>query len=92
MSDDNLQLILQKFDQFQAEIKAELNELKTDQARIEAAVEKSNERTAKFDEKFSYYQQASDRVANLAFTVVTASAAVIILSPAVKAISEFYTR
>jgi hypothetical protein len=38
------------------------------------------------------YQKASDRVANLAFTVITAAAAVTVLSPAVKIFSEYLTR
>lgn len=38
------------------------------------------------------YQKAADRVANLAFTVVTASAAVIVLAPAVKVLAEYVTR
>jgi hypothetical protein len=46
----------------------------------------------RFNEKLETYQKASDRVANLAFTVVTASAAVIVLAPAVKVIAEFLAR
>ena len=38
------------------------------------------------------YQKASDRVANLAFTVITAAAAVTVLSPAVKIFSKYLTR
>ena len=46
----------------------------------------------RFNEKLETYQKASDRVANLAFTVVTASAAVVVLAPAVKVIAEYLTR
>jgi len=38
------------------------------------------------------YQKASDGVANLAFTVVTASAAVVVLAPAVKVLAEFFAQ
>lgn len=38
------------------------------------------------------YQKASNQVVNLAFTVITAAAAVTILSPAVKAVAEYFTR
>jgi hypothetical protein len=48
-------------------------------------VEKSNDR-------IDAYQKASNQVVNLAFTVITAAAAVTILSPAVKAVAEYFTR
>jgi hypothetical protein len=48
-------------------------------------LEKSNDR-------IDAYQKASNQVVNLAFTVITAAAAVTILSPAVKAIAEYFTR
>ncbi len=38
------------------------------------------------------YQKASNQVVNLAFTVITAAAAVTILSPAVKAVADYFTR
>jgi len=36
------------------------------------------------------YQQASTQIVNLAFGLISAAAAVIILTPAVKALSEFF--
>jgi len=44
----------------------------------------------RFNERLETYQKASDRVANLAFTVVTASAAVVVLAPAVRVFAEFF--
>jgi len=38
------------------------------------------------------YQKAADRVANWGFTVVTASAAVMVLASAVKGLAEYVTR
>jgi hypothetical protein len=38
------------------------------------------------------YQKAADRVANLAFTVVGAAAAIAVISPAVKSLAEFVAR
>ena len=51
--------------------------------RIEANQEKAKEIA-------DAYIKASDRVANLAFTVITA--AVTVLSPAVKVLAEYFTR
>jgi Mlc titration factor MtfA (ptsG expression regulator) len=51
-----------------------------------------NDKIDRFNEKLETDQKASDRVANLAFTVVTASAAVVVLAPAVKIIAEYLTR
>ena len=48
------------------------------------------EKVDRFSDRLETYQKASDRVANLAFTVVTASAAVVVLAPAVKVLAEFF--
>jgi sugar-specific transcriptional regulator TrmB len=58
--------------------------------RIEKLLNKQIEDQSKFNEHLETYQKASDRVANLAFTVVTASAAVVVLAPAVKVLAEFF--
>jgi hypothetical protein len=58
--------------------------------RIEKLLNKQIEDQSKFNERLETYQKASDRVANLAFTVVTASAAVVVLAPAVKVLAEFF--
>jgi hypothetical protein len=58
--------------------------------RIERLLNKQIEDQAKFNFMLETYQKASDRVANLAFTVVTASAAVVVLAPAVKVLAEFF--
>jgi hypothetical protein len=49
-----------------------------------------SEKVERFSDRLDTYQKASDRVANLAFTVVTASAAVVVLVPAVKVLAEFF--
>lgn len=58
--------------------------------RIEKLLNKQIEDQSKFNERLETYQKASDRFANLAFTVVTASAAVVVLAPAVKVLAEFF--
>jgi len=58
--------------------------------RIERLLNKQIEDQAKFNFMLETYQKASDRVANLAFTVVTASAAVVVLAPGVKVLAEFF--
>jgi len=55
--------------------------------RIEKLLNKQIEDQSKFNERLETYQKAS---ANLAFTVVTASAAVVVLAPAVKVLAEFF--
>jgi len=52
-------------------------------------IKASNDVFAKVSEG---YQKAADRVANLAFTVVTASAAVVVLAPAVRAVADYFSR
>ena len=58
--------------------------------RIERLLNKQIEDQSKFNLMLETYQKASDRVANLAFTVVTASAAVVVLAPAVRVLAEFF--
>jgi hypothetical protein len=58
--------------------------------RIERLLNKQVEDQAKFNLILATYQKVSDRVANLAFTVVTASAAMVVLAPAVRVLAEFF--
>jgi hypothetical protein len=55
------------------------------ETRLEADLRDANTR-------IDAYEKASNQVVNLAFTVITAAAAVTILSPAVKAVAEYFTR
>jgi DnaJ-domain-containing protein 1 len=63
----------------------EINEIKNEQKDTRNAIEV-------FSKVNDAYQKAADRVANLAFTVVTASAAVVVLAPAVRAVADYFTR
>jgi len=57
---------------------------------IKALIVEYRKETADFNTKFQSYREAADRVANLAFNVVNAAAAVAILSPAVKAFADYF--
>lgn len=57
--------------------------------RLDANIKATNDRISEFDKKLEIYQRASDRVANLAFTVVTASAVVVVLAPFAKVVADF---
>jgi DnaJ-domain-containing protein 1 len=63
----------------------EINEIKNEQKDTRNAIEV-------FSKVNDAYQKSADRVANLAFTVVTASAAVVVLAPAVRAVADYFTR
>jgi septation ring formation regulator EzrA len=60
--------------------------------RLTIDVEKSTDETKEANIRIDAYQKASNQVVNLAFTVIAAAAAVTILSPAVKAVAEYFTR
>jgi hypothetical protein len=113
MSDENTQLILQKFDEKFAVLEADIQELKVDFEGLKVDFDglKKNQNDLKVDFeglKISQeslrmefgvflklndgYRKAADRVANLAFTLVGAAAAIAVVSPAVKSISEFLAR
>jgi hypothetical protein len=55
-------------------------------------VDKLTDEAKESNIRIDAYQKASNQVVNLAFTVITAAAAVTILSPAVKAVAEYFTR
>ncbi len=75
MSDENTKLILEKLEQ-------KFSSLEHEQKEIKSTIDT-------FLKLNDGYQRAADRVANLAFTVVGAAAAIAIISPAVKALTEF---
>ncbi|MBD2189764.1 hypothetical protein [Pseudanabaena mucicola] len=72
---------------FQQQVLNRIQELKTDVdqkfAKLEFDIKEANIR-------IDAYQKSSVQVVNLAFGLISAAAAVVILSPAVKALSEFF--
>jgi hypothetical protein len=72
---------------FQQQVLRNIQELKTDVdqkfAKLESDIKEANIR-------IDAYQRSSTQVVSLAFGLISASAAVVILSPAVKALSEFF--
>ncbi len=61
-------------------------------AHLSEKVDKFTDEAKESNIRIDAYQKASNQVVNLAFTVITAAAAVTILSPAVKAVAEYFTR
>jgi DNA replication initiation complex subunit (GINS family) len=72
---------------FQQQVLNRIQELKTDVdqkfAKLEFDIKEANIR-------IDAYQKSSVQVVNLAFGLISAAAAVVILSPAVKALTEFF--
>ncbi|MCY7334107.1 MAG: hypothetical protein LH649_15955 [Pseudanabaena sp. CAN_BIN31] len=72
---------------FQQQVLRNFQELKADVdqkfAKLESDIKEANIR-------IDAYQRSSTQVVSLAFGLISASAAVVILSPAVKALSEFF--
>ena len=76
------------------------------QQQVLRSFEEIDKRFKEFDKKFDKldfdikeaniridaYQKSSVQVVNLAFGLISAAAAVVILSPAVKALTEFFLR
>jgi len=99
MTDENTQLILNKFEEKFLILETEIKDLRTTQDKFTINLEElrvSQEKLAMNQEVFlklsDGYQKAADRVANLAFTVVGAAAAIAVISPAVKSLAEFVAR
>ena len=78
MTDENTKTILDRLDGIENEQKELKNTIEVF-IKVSDAYQKAADRGA----------AASERVANLAFTVVGAAAAIAIISPAVKALAEF---
>jgi hypothetical protein len=74
--EDFQQLVLRKFDELEADIKEVKITLGADIKEVKITSEA--------------YQKASTQIVNLAFGLISAAAAVVILTPAVKALTEFF--
>ncbi len=95
MSDDNTQTILDRLDQIeveQEEFKQSLKGFGEDLKDLKSTIEVYVKLNDGYQKAADRGAAASERIGNLAFGVITASAAVIILAPAVKAVSEYFTR
>lgn len=99
MTDENTQLILNKFEEKFLILEAEIKDLRTNQDKFTINLEelKANQEKLALNQEVFFklsdgYQKAADRVANLAFTVVGAAAAIAVISPAVKSLAEFVAR
>jgi hypothetical protein len=67
-------------------------EIKNELKAIEGKIEELRLEQRDSNTRIDAYQKASTQVVNLAFTVIIAAAAVTILSPAVKAVADYFTR
>jgi hypothetical protein len=57
---------------------------------IDKRFDKLDSEISEANVRIDAYQKSSTQVVNLAFGIMTATAAVVILSPAVKSLSEFF--
>jgi hypothetical protein len=96
MTDENTQLILNKFEEKFLILESEIKDLRINQDKFTINLEElkaNQEKLALNQEVFlklsDGYQKAADRVANLAYTFVGAAAAIAVISPAVKSLAEF---
>jgi len=76
MSDDSLKTILDRLEQLENDMEKRFSGLESDIKEVKITSEA--------------YQKASTQIVNLAFSLISAAAAVVILSPAVKALTEFF--
>jgi hypothetical protein len=76
MSDDRLKTILDRLEQLENDMEKRFSGLESDIKEVKITSEA--------------YQKASTQIVNLAFSLISAAAAVVILSPAVKALTEFF--
>lgn len=74
--EDFQQLVLKKFEQLENDMEKRFTSLEADIKEVKITSEA--------------YQKASTQVVGLAFGLISAAAAVVILSPAVKALTEFF--
>jgi len=85
--EDFQQLVLKKFDELEADIKEVKTTLGADIKEVKTTLEADIKEVKITSEA---YQKASTQIVNLAFGLISAAAAVVILTPAVKALSEFF--
>jgi sugar-specific transcriptional regulator TrmB len=76
MSDDSLKTILDRLEQLENDMEKRFSGLESDIKEVKITSEA--------------YQKASTQIVNLASSLISAAAAVVILSPAVKALTEFF--
>ena len=76
MSDENLRAILERLDRLESDMDKRFAKLEADMKETSIRVDA--------------YQKSSTQVVSLAFGLISAAAAVVILSPAVKALTEFF--
>jgi hypothetical protein len=83
MSDENLRAILDRLDVLETYIGKRFTEVDKRFNRLEFEIKEVKITS-------EAYQKASTQVVNLAFGLISAAAAVVIPSPAVKALTEFF--
>jgi broad-specificity NMP kinase len=83
MSDENLRAILDRLDVLETDIDKQFTEVDKKFDKLDFDIKEANIR-------LDAYQKSSTQVVNLAFGLISAAAAVVILSPAVKALTEFF--
>jgi len=94
MTDENTQAILQRLDQRFNEIDQRFN-------TVDQRIDSLDQRISKLDSelkaelrdantRIDTYQKTSTQITGLAFGIVSTAGAVVILAPAVKALTEFF--
>ena len=83
MSDDNLKTILDRLDSLETDLDKRFTEVDKQFTQLNFDIKEANIR-------LDAYQRSSTQVVSLAFGLISAAAAVVILSPAVKALTEFF--
>lgn len=83
MSDDNLKTILDRLDVLETDMDKRFTEVDKRFTKLEFDIKEVKITS-------EAYQKASTQVVGLAFGLISAAAAVVILSPAVKALTEFF--
>ena len=87
VSDDNLKTILDRLEQLENDIDKRFMSLENDMDKRFMSLE-SDIKEVKITSEA--YQKASTQIVSLAFGLISAAAAVVILSPAVKVLTEFF--
>ena len=98
--EDFQQQVLRKFEEyegFQQQVLRKFEEYESFQKQVLQGFEEIDKRFTKLEAdiketgiKVDAYQRSSTQVVSLAFGLISAAAAVVILSPAVKALTEFF--
>jgi hypothetical protein len=87
------QQVLRKFDEyesFQQQVLHGFEEIDKKFEGIDKKFDKLDFNIKEANIRLDAYQKSSSQVVNLAFGLISAAAAVVILSPAVKALTEFF--